>query len=85
MAQKPSELTRRGTIDPDAANIGANSDPALARMTDNAEYAAMESQERLENTGDQPEDTEQLKAQIEETRKEMGETIDAIQEKLSFS
>ncbi|MFN2411528.1 MAG: DUF3618 domain-containing protein [Pyrinomonadaceae bacterium] len=85
MAQKPSELTRRGTIDPVAANIGANSDPALARMTDNAEYAAMESQERLENTGDQPEDTEQLKAQIEETRKEMGETIDAIQEKLSFS
>ena len=37
------------------------------------------------NTDDAPEETEHLKAQIEETRAQMGETIDAIQEKLSFS
>jgi ElaB/YqjD/DUF883 family membrane-anchored ribosome-binding protein len=30
-------------------------------------------------------DTEHIKAQIEETRSQMGETIDALQEKLSFS
>lgn len=34
------------------------------------------------DTTDEP---EQIKAQIEETRAQMGETIDAIQEKLSFS
>jgi ElaB/YqjD/DUF883 family membrane-anchored ribosome-binding protein len=36
-------------------------------------------------TEDQPEETEHIKAQIEETRSQLGETIDAIQEKLSFS
>lgn len=34
---------------------------------------------------DRPEQTEQIKENIEETRSQMGETIDAIQEKLSFS
>jgi hypothetical protein len=35
--------------------------------------------------GDTPVEAEQLREQIEETRRGMGETIDAIQEKLSFS
>lgn len=34
---------------------------------------------------DQPAETEMIKARIEETRKEMGETIDAIQERLSIA
>ncbi|CAN5318628.1 hypothetical protein BH20ACI2_BH20ACI2_18440 [soil metagenome] len=34
---------------------------------------------------DASDDTEKIKAQIEETRADMGETIDAIQERLSFS
>jgi len=34
---------------------------------------------------DAPEDTVQIKAQIQETRSQMGETIDAIQERLSFA
>ncbi len=34
---------------------------------------------------DEPEETEQIKAQIEATRNQMGETIDAIQERLSFA
>ena len=34
---------------------------------------------------DTPPETEAIKARIEETRKEMGETIDAIQERLSLS
>lgn len=41
--------------------------------------------ENLEMTGEHPDETEHLKAQIEETRSQMGETIDALQEKLSFS
>jgi ElaB/YqjD/DUF883 family membrane-anchored ribosome-binding protein len=51
------------------------------------DYAAGDSEVRdiATNTSeDVPEETEQLKAQIEETRSQMGETIDAIQEKLSF-
>ena len=35
--------------------------------------------------GDDTEQTDQIKSQIEETRSQMGETIDAIQDKLSFS
>ncbi len=35
--------------------------------------------------GDTSDETEKIKAQIEETRSEMGETIDAIQDRLSFS
>ncbi|HVF46872.1 MAG TPA: DUF3618 domain-containing protein [Pyrinomonadaceae bacterium] len=35
--------------------------------------------------GDETGETEQIKEQIEETRNQMGETIDAIQEKLSFT
>ena len=37
------------------------------------------------SVGDAPEETEVIKARIEETRKEMGETIDAIQDRLSLS
>ena len=37
------------------------------------------------SAGDAPEETEVIRARIEETRKEMGETIDAIQERLSLS
>jgi hypothetical protein len=39
----------------------------------------------LELRADTSEETEKIKAQIEETRADLGETIDAIQEKLSFS
>ena len=42
--------------------------------------------ENLEMTSaEQPDETEHIRAQIEETRSEMAETIDALQEKLSFS
>jgi ElaB/YqjD/DUF883 family membrane-anchored ribosome-binding protein len=41
--------------------------------------------ENLEMTGEHPDETEHLKAQIEETRSQMGETIDALQERLSLS
>ena len=41
--------------------------------------------EDLELSGDASDETDKIKAQIEETRAELGETIDAIQEKLSFS
>ncbi len=37
------------------------------------------------NTGGPPLETEHIKGQIEETRHQMGETIDAIQDRLSYS
>jgi ElaB/YqjD/DUF883 family membrane-anchored ribosome-binding protein len=37
------------------------------------------------DTDDRPEQADQIKGEIEETRSQMGDTIDAIQEKLSFS
>lgn len=44
------------------------------------------SRDRLElEASDTPPETDAIRARIEETRKEMGETIDAIQERLSLS
>ena len=61
-------------IDAVGYTAGASNESAL--MTNDAASAAVEAI---------PDEPEQLKAQIEETRSSMGETIDAIQEKLSFS
>jgi len=83
MAEKTSELGL--TDEPDAVSTaaGATQDTYLEARSD--DYSS--SEELLEipaDTDDAPEETEHLKAQIEETRSQMGETIDAIQEKLSF-
>lgn len=87
MAEKPSELNDPNSIDkldPLAVNAGAGTDPFVEKYVDD-DLGTAESREMLTNTGEHPEETEQIKARIEETRKEMGETIDAIQERLSFS
>jgi len=80
MAEKPSELGLTNESDAVSTAAGAKQDTYL-------EAHSSTSEEILEipaNTDDAPEETEHLKAQIEETRSQMGETIDAIQEKLSF-
>jgi ElaB/YqjD/DUF883 family membrane-anchored ribosome-binding protein len=71
MAEKTSELNR---VDYDAMAAGRTED-LTHDVPPNGEYAAA-------NTGNE---TEHIKAQIEETRAQMGETIDALQERLSFS
>ena len=59
--------------------------------TDLEENITIEESDELTESGDlklqddSSEETEMIKAQIEETRADLGETIDAIQEKLSFS
>ncbi len=83
MAEKPGELGFMGESDAVSTAAGAKQDTYLEARSD--DYSS--SEELLEipaNTDDAPEETEHLKAQIEETRSQMGETIDAIQEKLSF-
>jgi ElaB/YqjD/DUF883 family membrane-anchored ribosome-binding protein len=67
------------------AGITSDRDDFIDKYSD--DYAASDSEVRdiTTNTSEEaPEETEQLRAQIEETRSQMGETIDAIQEKLSF-
>ena len=96
MAEKSSELTKDATggggvlteSDKDIISTVADTsdrDAFIEKYSD--EYAASDDEIRdIEtNTSEEaPEETEHLKAQIEETRSQMGETIDAIQEKLSF-
>jgi len=85
MAEKPGDVNNVDKLDPIAVNAGAGSDPFLEKYADEYETSSAESREMLENTGEHPEEAEHLKAQIEETRNQMGATIDRIQEKLSFS
>jgi hypothetical protein len=95
MAEKSSELTKDATggggilteTDKDVISTvaGDDRDAFIEKYSD--DYAASDSEVRDMTTNtseDAPEETEHLKAQIEETRSQMGETIDAIQEKLSF-
>lgn len=95
MAEKSSELTKDATgdggilteTDKDVISTvaGSDRDAFIEKYSD--DYAASDSEVRdiTTNTSeDAPEETEQLRAQIEETRSQMGETIDAIQERLSF-
>ena len=71
MAEETSELNRR---DFDAMAAGRTEDLTHDVPDDGALTAA-----------DADQETDHIKAQIEETRAQMGETIDALQERLSFS
>lgn len=96
MAEKTSELTKDATAGggfltesgKDIISTVADTsdrDAFIEKYSD--DYAASDNEilDIETNTSeDAPEETEHLKAQIEETRSQMGETIDAIQEKLSF-
>ena len=83
MAERPGELDSVDKLDPVSTTAGAGSDEFLDRYSE--DLTASEAREFDADGDDAPEETEQIKARIEETRKGMGETIDAIQERLSFS
>lgn len=82
MAEKTDELTNVDRLDPVSASAGAGRDKFLEKYDEN--YSETDRRE-LETTGDAPPETEHLKAQIEATRNQMGETIDAIQARLSLA
>jgi ElaB/YqjD/DUF883 family membrane-anchored ribosome-binding protein len=84
MAEKSSELGLTGESDAVSTAAGANQDTYLEARSNDYSSSDEELLEIETNTGDAPEETEHLKAQIEETRSQMGETIDAIQERLSI-
>jgi len=71
MAEKSTELEKADDLDPVSTAAGAEH----YEGTDSYELSSDET----------PEETEQLKAQIEQTRSQMGETIDAIQDRLSVA
>src|SRR5688572_20207201 len=79
MAEKSSELERVDKLDPISQSAGADKDEFLER------YSADYSDSERRDFGEAPEETEQIKARIEETRNQMGGTIDAIQGRLSLA
>lgn len=84
MAEKSNELDNINGSDAVSTAAGATKDDYLKARSGDYPMSDTEARDIETNTGDAPEETEHLKAQIEETRSQMGETIDAIQEKLSF-
>jgi ElaB/YqjD/DUF883 family membrane-anchored ribosome-binding protein len=93
MAEKSSELDRVNASDAVSTNMGADQDALLdVRSDERSDYPTSYTPadtEVLETSAadddaEDTDDTDQIRAQIEETRSQMGETIDAIQEKLSI-
>lgn len=83
MAEKSSELRNADELDPISTSAGAGKDEFLTRYSE--DDLDVDRREFDSTAGEAPEETEQIKAQIQETRSQMGETIDAIQERLSFA
>lgn len=87
MAERPSELNdNTGTEEKDEKMIAVMSDASdasdnsyLNDTSDEETFSTAETDEEV------PVEAEQIRAKIEDTRQQMGETIDAIQERLSFS
>jgi len=77
MAEKSSELSITNQSDNDAEPEKGTENYDLSTGVEDQASEAVSS--------DAPEDTEQIRGQIKHTRREMSETIDAIQEKLSIS
>lgn len=77
MAQRTSELTG------EPGDLNRTEFESLTTDKSDAYTAAMSGANVDPDTGNDK--TEHIKTQIEETRNQMGETIDALQEKLSFS
>jgi len=87
MAEKPSKLNNADSLDPISRAAGARTedDPFMERYSEDAGGSENLELRGSDTTDDQPEETEHIKAQIEETRSQLGSTIDAIQEKLSLA
>src|SRR5215203_5821825 len=85
MAERPGELNSSDRLDPVSTTAGAGDDGFLERYSEDDTDTELRDFSADTGTDVTAEETEQIKAQIEETRSQMGETIDAIQERLSLS
>lgn len=83
---KRTSIDNIKAIDTDSVEEAAATDNTTALQTrDDDSLTATETRDDEVNAEDVTDETEQIREQIVETRREMSETIDAIQEKLSFS
>lgn len=82
MAERPGELNNIDKLD--RISTAAGSDPSFDKYADGDPDAGSEKL-AMNSDSEVSEQTELIKVQIEETRANMGETIDAIQERLSFT
>lgn len=87
MDQERSDVENFDGGDPVKLTVDSKDDENFVSGTDDRELTASNNNpSKLETDGDdQLQETEQIKDQIEATRTQMGETIDAIQDRLSFS
>jgi len=91
MAQKRSDVDSANPSDYTLGNIGdgESADDEMELITSDSDTfdpgSSASSDMDLAADEDMPVEAEQIKGQIEETRNQMGETIDAIQDRLSFS
>ncbi len=84
MAERSSELEVIKMVDTGADDDGAVENSLQTRATDETPIDATDNGEEVAAEESSPE-ADQIREQIVETRRGMSETIDAIQEKLSFS
>ncbi|MCY7344835.1 MAG: DUF3618 domain-containing protein [Pyrinomonadaceae bacterium] len=84
MGEKSSQLDEITAIDTDSTEDFETGKTSLQTRTDDSSSTAIESND-TETADEATDETEQIREQIVETRRGMSETIDAIQEKLSFS
>ena len=85
MAEKSSELNDLNEFDSDSIAVTKRRDSYLEERSSDYSLENTETLDTETDTDDATDETEQIREQIEETRRGMGETIDAIQERLSFS
>jgi len=81
MAQERSDLNNVDRVDPSESSL---SEMDNDKRTVDLEFAGTDDS-ATGTDDDTPAEAEQIIVQIEETRSQMGETIDAIQDRLSFS
>ncbi|MBA3335271.1 MAG: DUF3618 domain-containing protein [Acidobacteria bacterium] len=86
MDQKSSKLDNSDNYTADTvkndAVITSDTDTAYSTSLDNTDFEKRDTDADLTSSTDEP---EEIKAQIEETRSQMSETINAIEEKFNFS
>ena len=85
MAERPGELNSMDKLDPISSTAGAGEDEFLEKYSKDDSALERREFDSTVSTDETPEETEQIKARISETRSQMGETIDAIQERLSIA
>ncbi len=83
MAQERSDVENFDRIDPATSTLETMDHDRKSDSSD--DLLDLSNSSGIETDDDVPKEAEQIKSQIEETRSHMGETIGAIQDRLSFS